>query len=298
MTYKTHKMIAVVMAAGAVATASAQQPPGTATAERRAAVEREMQATLVAGRTRTPLESRITRGAPYSGEATTEFSQILPDGNRISRKSVTRTYRDSEGRTRREQVTTDATGAETVRITIVDPVARMTAVLDPQKREAARLAGVYSVAIAPVAPPSAPGVARGGGRGGRGRVTAAPTPTGPDAATRRVIETRAAAEYKAAGDDENVTTETLGQQMIEGVLADGKRTTRILPAGAVGNLQPIKIVSEEWFSPDLQVLVMTRHSDPRTGETTYRLTNIIRAEQDRSMFEIPPDYTVKEQGRR
>ena len=55
----------------------------------------------------------------------------------------------------------------------------------------------------------------------------------------------------------------------------GTRTTTTIAAGSIGNEQPIQIVSEQWFSPDLKVLVMTKHSDPRSGETTYRLTNIV-----------------------
>ena len=90
------------------------------------------------------------------------------------------------------------------------------------------------------------------------------------------------------------THEDLGQQTIEGVSATGTRTTTEIPAGAIGNDQPIKIVSEQWFSPELQVLVLTNHSDPRTGETTYRLTGIVRAEPARSLFDLPPDYTLKE----
>ena len=87
---------------------------------------------------------------------------------------------------------------------------------------------------------------------------------------------------------------SLGQQTIEGVSATGTRTTTEIPAGAIGNEQPIKIVSEQWFSPELQVLVLTKHSDPRTGETTYRLTGVVRAEQARSLFDLPPDYTLQE----
>ena len=90
------------------------------------------------------------------------------------------------------------------------------------------------------------------------------------------------------------TQEDLGQQTIEGVSATGTRTTTEIPAGAIGNEQPIKIVSEQWFSPELQVLVLTKHSDPRTGETTYRLTGVVRAEQARSLFDLPPDYTLQE----
>jgi hypothetical protein len=89
-------------------------------------------------------------------------------------------------------------------------------------------------------------------------------------------------------------TEQLGQQVIEGVMAEGTRTTTIIPARAIGNEQPITIVAEQWFSPDLQVLVATKHSDPRSGETVYRLVNILRGEQDRALFEVPADYTFKE----
>ncbi|HSC28039.1 MAG TPA: hypothetical protein VLD67_12235, partial [Vicinamibacterales bacterium] len=104
---------------------------------------------------------------------------------------------------------------------------------------------------------------------------------------------RTALERAASGEGET-TKENLGQQMVEGVLAEGTRTTTVIPAGAIGNEQAITIVSEQWFSPELQLLVATKHSDPRSGETTYRLTNIVRSEQDRSLFEVPPDYTIKE----
>ena len=76
--------------------------------------------------------------------------------------------------------------------------------------------------------------------------------------------------------------------------ANGTRSTTVIPAGAVGNEQPITILSEQWFSPDLEMLVLTKHSDPRVGETTYRLTNIARAEPDRSLFQVPADYTLKD----
>jgi len=62
------------------------------------------------------------------------------------------------------------------------------------------------------------------------------------------------------------------------VIANGSRSTTTIPAGQIGNEQPIQIVSEQWVSPDLQVLVLTKHTDPRSGETTYRLNNITRVE--------------------
>ena len=68
----------------------------------------------------------------------------------------------------------------------------------------------------------------------------------------------------------------------------------VIPAGGIGNLQEIRIVSEQWFSPDLEVLVLTKHSDPRSGETIYRLMNIVQSEPARSLFEVPADYTLKD----
>ena len=91
-----------------------------------------------------------------------------------------------------------------------------------------------------------------------------------------------------------VNKEDLGQQVVEGVMARGTRTTTTIPAGGIGNVQPIEIVSEQWFSDDLKVLVMTRHADPRTGETVYKLTNVSLAEPVRTMFEVPADYTVRD----
>src|SRR5205085_10599511 len=88
--------------------------------------------------------------------------------------------------------------------------------------------------------------------------------------------------------------EPLGKQTIEGVEAEGRRATITIPAGEIGNEQPINIVDESWYSPELKVTVMTRHSDPRMGETVYKLTNINRSEPARSLFEVPSDYTVKE----
>ena len=89
--------------------------------------------------------------------------------------------------------------------------------------------------------------------------------------------------------------ESLGKQMIEGVEAEGTRVTVTIPAGQIGNDAAINIVSESWYSPDLQVIVKSRHSDPRSGETVYRLTNINRSEPDHSLFEVPADYSIKEQ---
>jgi len=97
----------------------------------------------------------------------------------------------------------------------------------------------------------------------------------------------------SAGTTAPATKEDLGEQVVEGVMAKGTRTTIVIPAGAIGNEQPITVTSEEWFSPDLKVLVMTKHADPRSGETTYRLTDISRGEPDASLFDLPAGVTIR-----
>ena len=96
----------------------------------------------------------------------------------------------------------------------------------------------------------------------------------------------------AGGGD--IRTEELGAQDIEGIRAEGTRTTMTVPAGTIGNQLPIETVSERWYSPEMQVVVLTRRSDPRFGETVYRLTNIVRAEPSADLFEVPSDYQVEE----
>ncbi len=86
--------------------------------------------------------------------------------------------------------------------------------------------------------------------------------------------------------------ENLGPSTIEGVQAEGTRTTVTIPAGQIGNERDINIVSERWYSPELQVVLLSKHSDPRMGESVYKLTNINRSEPLPSMFQVPPDYSV------
>jgi hypothetical protein len=229
---------------------------------------------------------KTARDAPYSAEATTEFVQLLQDGNRIARKTVVRIARDSEGRVRREHLAADGVSVDSV--TISDPVSRSSVMLDPKTRTVhgqgnrisyeSRSANVTAMRDAERKKAAE---IEAGGRA----VSPIPLPsTAPVSLPRTAHPERK---------DENVTRQDLGQKTIEGITARGTRTTTVLPAGLIGNDQPIRIVSEEWFSPDLQVLVLTRHSDPRSGETTYSLSHIVRGEPDRSLFEVPPDYTRK-----
>ena len=97
---------------------------------------------------------------------------------------------------------------------------------------------------------------------------------------------------RARVDQSMTKTEDLGTMTLEGLLVEGKRSTMTIPAGQVGNRQAIEVVSETWYSPDLQIMIVVKHSDPRTGDTTYRLTNINRAEPPSSLFQVPSEYTL------
>jgi hypothetical protein len=76
------------------------------------------------------------------------------------------------------------------------------------------------------------------------------------------------------------------------VLVKGVRTTHTIPAGQIGNEQPIAIVNEVWTSPELKAVVYSKRSDPRIGEQTFRLTNIVRAEPNPSLFTVPADFRI------
>src|SRR2546423_2817909 len=86
-------------------------------------------------------ESAPVKGAPYSAEAVNESVQPLADGNRIVRKSTSLVYRDSEGRTRREQTLNNvgpfATAGDTPRVVFInDPVAGANYALDARTHTA------------------------------------------------------------------------------------------------------------------------------------------------------------------
>ncbi|MBP6824537.1 MAG: energy transducer TonB [Acidobacteria bacterium] len=122
------------------------------------------------------------------------------------------------------------------------------------------------------------------------------TLAGEDNNSANQISERSQLPEKVRMAEFNSNTESLGKQTFDGVVAEGKRTTTTIPAGAIGNERPIEIVSESWYSPELQTVVMSKRTDPTSGETNYRLMNIRRGEPDASLFQVPSDYTVKEGG--
>jgi len=252
---------------------------------------------------------KVVKGAPYSATATTETIQTLSDGNQIIRKNESKLYRDSEGRTRIEQTLETigkwtADGQAQVSILINDPVAGVSYNLDPRTRTANK--NVYMQKKLAVAPNGPNGTYTINGQ----TVTKADFEAAVEKKLKAHEEMLAKERKEASNTPEPKTKlemlqlgkmdagqtkkESLGTQTIEGVTAEGTRSTHTIPAGEIGNTLPIEIVDENWYSPELQITVMTKHRDPRSGENTYRLTNINRGEPDRSLFEVPPDYTVSE----
>ena len=234
------------------------------------------------------------KGAPYSAEEVTGSTQVLADGTRIHNESKTLVYRDGEGRVRRD-------GPD--QITIWDPVAGASYFLDPQAQTARKVA-VGIVKAASKAGAVSVTVTSNSAMTGTVTVTGTAVSDGtPPAealaaekyAAEKVEYDRLAAVYTRRATGAAGNKESLGTQTMEGVNAEGTRTTSTIEAGAVGNDRPIQVVSERWYSPDLQTAVMTRHNDPRTGEEILRLTNIHRAEPGADLFQVPAGYQMVDQ---
>jgi hypothetical protein len=236
-------------------------------------------------------DDKTVKSAPYTADAVTETTQVLSDGNRITRKSTATIYRDNEGRTRREETMSaigpwSAAGEPLQHIFIHDPVANLSYILDPQAHTAQKLMIVREMFVGkPGANAKQAGltIRRGG----------APAEAPPEMKAGLAMEgtfSVAAAKFPSPG----AKTQSLGKQTMEGVAAEGTRSTVTVAAGTIGNERPIDSVSERWYSPELQTVVMTKRSDPRFGETVYRLINIRRGEQPPNLFEVPADYTLRE----
>jgi hypothetical protein len=252
---------------------------------------------------------KVVKGAPYSATATTETIQTLSDGNQIIRKNESKLYRDIEGRTRVEQTLETigkwtAGGEAQQNIFINDPVAGVTYSLDPRTHTAYK--SVYPQKKLVLTPNGPNGTYVINGQ----TVTKAEFEAAWEKKLKAHEEMLAKERREASNAPDPKTklemlqqgkmgtgqrkTESLGTQTIEGVSAEGTRSTITIPAGEIGNTLPLEIIDETWHSPELQLVVMSKHRDPRSGETTYRLTNLSRSEPDRSLFEVPAGYTVQE----
>jgi hypothetical protein len=217
------------------------------------------------------------KGAPYSATAVTESTQVLGDGNRIVNKHSGLVARDGEGRMRREEsmghIGPLAIGGPNM-IFIHDPVAKAAYVLNPDTKTAnvISMEGMHAM--------HRKIEAMNGAEPGHGDGIQAKK------------EAIAAGHHGEMG---QLKKESLGTQQIEGVNAEGTRITRTIPAGTIGNEKPIDIVLETWTSTDLHVLVLSKRSDPRFGETVYRLSNVKRGEPDAALFQVPSEFTTQQE---
>lgn len=252
-------------------------------------------------------EGKTVTGAPYAAEAVTEAVQTLADGNRIVRKTSSRVARDSHGRTRREETVPAPRfeGTQDSKLTLIfinDPVAGVHYVVDPQRKEARKMARFLSMQGDPGEMAGAAAAATPGRRFMVAHRQVRIERDGPGEGGMRTFEVPAPPPggdvLMLLGDPGKIErkSEPLGTQSIEGVLCEGTRTTETIAAGAIGNDRPIIAVSERWYAPELQTTVMSRRTDPRFGETTYRLVNLSRDEPPASQFEPPPGYQVIDAG--
>jgi hypothetical protein len=248
------------------------------------------------------------KGAPYSATITNESVQTLADGNRIVQTSTGNTARDSQGRTRQDfalPAIGNLSAADVPRLVFIqDPVAQTSYTLNLTDKTAQK------IPMPP--PPPGGGFSESGGVSFSVQTGAAVAAIGPGTLDRSIpgagpeqnmafqkpvppdgaVQTMAFAKLVSADEHAQVTTEDLGSQTMEGVVVNGTRTTRTIPAGQIGNDRPIVITTEVWISPDLNTIISSKRNDPRMGEQTFKLTNLVRTEPDASLFAPPPDFKV------
>jgi hypothetical protein len=200
---------------------------------------------------------KVVAGAPMTAVIESTHDNTLSDGNTIHRDNQSTVYRDSQGRVRREvsfELATPSTGAtKGTMIIITDPVAGTRYILNPQNKTAHQM---------PLHPPKPPAGAAEG-------------------------------EPAARPSNPNVVTTDLGSKTILGLATTGTRVTRTIPAGEIGNTKPIEVVTERWFSTDLQIPMSVTHVDPMMGTMTSQVTSITRGEPSAALFQVPSDYKVE-----
>ena len=238
-----------------------------------------------------PFNDKVVTGKPFTADAEIDSDQTLANGTHIVNKQTVTLARDSQGRTRREETlpAPTADGQQVKTVFISDPVAQVNYVLGPDNvahkvpfLKLATLALPDSISIVQSTSQSTSQSTQA-----QGSVTVQSFSTAVPSGAAGPVNL----SFKAEPGDS--TKESLGTQTINGVRANGTRTTTTIPAGQIGNDSPLVITDERWYSPDLQVTVMTRHSDPRFGDSSYQLTNIQQGEPPESLFEVPSNYTIE-----
>jgi hypothetical protein len=210
-------------------------------------------------------DQKTVTGAPLTAVLVVTRDTTLADGNKIHNESQSKMYRDTEGRVRRElavDLATTATGKVNRNFIVInDPVAGKRYMLNPDNKTAHAMPqrGARHANSSGDPANATPGSEGPGG------------PDGPG----------------------NVTKEQLGTKTVNGVQAEGVRVTRTIPAGAIGNDKPIEVVTERWYSPDLQMTVMMTHTDPMMGTVTAKMVSVVRGDPDPNLFQVPSDYKLE-----
>jgi hypothetical protein len=202
---------------------------------------------------------KVVTGAPFSAQVSRETIQVLSNGTKLDQKESGNMARDAVGRTRNEVTLSNigplAAEGEGAHIAFIrDPVAGKSYILNEDKKTAMTLA----------------------------------RPTGTNGEQGERMRGRRMGNHQNA----NVQTTSLGTKVMDGLTVNGTQTTRTIPAGQIGNSAPIVITRQEWYSPDLQMVISSTRTDPRFGTTTYQLTNINRSDPPQSLFTVPSDYTA------
>lgn len=298
--------IALSLSVAAGMTLSAQQPPSAGT-EPAIALHDIVVAAPAGGSASANMQffsagevlGPVLKGQPYTAEAVTEMTRVLADGTRIVNKNSSTMARDKDGRTRRDNTLSNigpwaAGNQQPPKLaTIADPVAKETIMLDLNARTARRMK-----TPANLPPPPAAGsrdvvferkvhvVVEGKGEAAIAEGGVAGIPALPPAGGAMAVWHHS--------DARNAKRESLGRQNMEGVMVDGTRETATVPAGEIGNDRPIVTVTERWYSPELQMVIYSKTTDPQFGETVYRVTNLRRGEPNADLFKVPADFKVSE----
>ena len=193
--------------------------------------------------------------APFSAVVAVERSVIRPDGHVGQFKTMREIGRDSQGRIHNERrafVPANSTKAPgLIRIHLYDPATRTSALLFPRKK-------TYWTVTANHPPATVP----------PNMIYSAPPGS-------------------SAPQNEFTREEDLGGRDIEGISARGVRELQTIPGE---NGKDAVVTDEYWYSEDLRINLVVKHSDPRTGSVTLTVSQITRAEPDPAFFQIPETY--------
>lgn len=234
-------------------------------------------------------------GLPYTAEYKTTTVRKLANGATITRTEKSLFARDSHGRMYSEQTFGFYQSERDKMVTVFDPVARIILSWESLNKE------VHVSHLPPAEEIRAQAEKiRDLAKAAKEAQTAAGSSSSKP--VTRIVESLSSAtpaEEKADGTEEMPVPgreESIGSKTINGIVAEGTRTTSTIPKGAMGNDQPLVSTHEVWISSELKLNVLEIDDDPNNGTTTKELVKLDRSEPDPALFQAPEGYTVKDQG--